>query len=338
MKSLVCEKPFEIAYKEVSIPTIGIDQALIKVKAVGICGTDIHAYAGRQPFFSYPRVLGHEICGVVETVNSASKLKTGQQVVVVPCVACGKCSACMEGKTNCCEDVSLYGVHQDGGFQEFLAVNETNLIPVPASISPSASSLIECFAIGAHANARAQTAKQQNVLVVGAGPIGIGAAAIAKARGANVVVADIAESRREHISAQLDIPAIDPTSENYIESLRSHFNGELACTVLDASGNKQSMTNSVNLIRHGGKIVFIGLYIGDLQLDDPTFHKKETTLIASRNATSDDFDMVIKYFEDGALSESMMLNQTFDFATVGLDYEQSVVNNKTLIKGVIQFS
>ncbi|GAB3480589.1 zinc-binding alcohol dehydrogenase family protein [Marinomonas epiphytica] len=338
MKSLICNKPYEIQYIETPKPSIEADEVLLKIKAVGICGTDIHAYTGNQPFFSYPRILGHEICGQVEEVGSACPSSlAGEFVVVIPALACGECAACKEGKTNCCDTISLYGVHQDGGFQDYLAVKASNVIPVPASIDPAAASLVECFAIGAHANRRAQSKALENILVVGAGPIGLGTAAVALSNQANVVLADVSAERRAHAESALGIRTLNPLDEDYIEQLSQAFNGNLACTVMDATGNKASMSNSVNLIRHGGKIVFIGLYIGDLQLDDPTFHKKETTLIASRNATKEDFNTVINLFENQSISEKIMVNQEFQFDQIGLDYESNVVLNKDLVKGVIRF-
>jgi len=338
MKSLICEKPFAIHYIETPKPTIKTDEVLLKIKAVGICGTDIHAYTGNQPFFSYPRILGHEICGLVEEVgDSCSNDLIGQYVVVIPAIACGECAACLEGKTNCCDTISLYGVHQDGGFQDYLAVKSSNIIPVPASVDPAAASPVGCVAIGAHANRRADSKAKENILVVGAGPIGLGTAAIALANKANVILADVSDERRAHAESVLGIKTLNPMEATYVDDLHRAFDGNFACTVMDATGNKASMTNSVNLIRHGGKIVFIGLYIGDLQLDDPTFHKKETTLIASRNATFEDFTRVIELFESKDISEKIMVNQEFHFDTIGLDYEHNVVKNSSLVKGVIRF-
>ncbi|EGU57656.1 hypothetical protein VINI7043_07580 [Vibrio nigripulchritudo ATCC 27043] len=338
MKTLICNAPHDMEYIERDKPTYQPNEALIKLKAAGICGTDIHAYTGNQPFFSYPRVLGHELCGVVEECGeSCSDIRIGDRVSVIPCVACGDCVACAEGKTNCCENVSLYGVHQDGGFCEYLAVLESNLVKVNSNLSDSTVALTECFAIGAHAVRRGQVADGENVLVIGAGPIGIGAAAIAKARGANVVVADVNPSRQAHVESTLNVKAVNPLSDSFEADLRAQFSGELADTLMDATGNKASMTNAVNFIRHGGKMVFIGLYIGDLQIDDPTFHKKETTLISSRNATREDFETVLAFFESGALSEDMMVNQEFDFHTFGEDYASVVASNQTLIKGVVKY-
>ena len=168
MKTLICQQPGVMEYVEKDIPTPADNEVLLKIKAVGICGTDIHAFAGRQPFFSYPRVLGHEICAEAVSRGSQCQIaQSGQRYSVIPCIPCGKCAACREEKTNCCERVSLYGVHQDGGFSEYLAVREDNLVPLPDEVSDSAGALVECFAIGAHAVRRAEIKAEQNVLVLG---------------------------------------------------------------------------------------------------------------------------------------------------------------------------
>ncbi len=338
MKTLICNEPNSIEYIEREMPIIQSNEVLLKINAVGICGTDIHAYAGRQPFFSYPRVLGHEICGTVEALGAdCTQAEKGKRYSVVPCIPCGECSACKEGKPNCCENVSLYGVHQDGGFTEYLAVLEDNLIELPDSVSNSEGSLVECFAISAHAVRRAQIKSQDNVLIVGAGPIGLAAAAIAKADGATVVVADVAESRRKQVETNLGVKVLDPLVDDYPKQLKAIFDNDLPNVLMDATGNKSSMSRSVELICHGGRIVFIGLYIGDLVLDDPTFHKKEATLLSSRNATKEDFEKVIALMSAGKISESIMKNKDYDFHTFGEHYKEDVVENSELVKGVINF-
>lgn len=256
----------------------------------------------------------------------------------MPVVYCGECAACKAGKTNCCESASLYGVHQDGGFCEFLAVKAINTIKVPSHFTDCATAYVEPFTISAHAVRRGEVGKGDTVLVVGAGPIGIGVAAVAKAKGAEVIVADVQESRLEHVRKSLGLKTINPTVGVYAEELAKLCGGQLPAIVFDVTGNKRAMTDAVNLISAGGKIVFVGLYIGDLQIDDPSFHKKETTLLSSRNSSREDYEYVISLLESGDLHEKLLNNRTYDFYSIGNSYEEDVVNNKELIKGVITFN
>lgn len=338
MKTLICNKPFNMSYEERPKPTPAADEALLKIRTIGICGTDIHAYTGKQPFFNYPRVLGHEICGVVEELGaSCADVEAGDRVVVMPVTYCGECVACKAGKTNCCESASLYGVHQDGGFSEYLAVKEQNLLKVPEGLSDVAAAYIEPFTISAHAVRRGNVGEGDAVLVVGAGPIGIGVAAVAKAKGARVVVADVRQSRLDHIKDCLGVAVVDASQEDYEGNLKTAFGGELPGVVFDVTGSKPAMSNAVNIMAAGGTLVFVGLYIGDLQIDDPTFHRKETTLLSSRNSTIEDFHYVISLLESGALHERFLHNRTYDFDSIGHSYEQDVVGDDELIKGIIQF-
>ncbi|TCP96549.1 2-desacetyl-2-hydroxyethyl bacteriochlorophyllide A dehydrogenase [Cricetibacter osteomyelitidis] len=332
MKTLVCNQPYSFSYQDVPAPTAQANEVVIKVAAIGICGTDIHAYAGNQPFFSYPRVLGHEVSGQITSVGSqVTQYKVGQRVALVPYLSCGKCDACIGGKTNCCEKISVIGVHQDGGFAEYLAIPESNVLSVADNVDDISAALIEPFAISAHAVRRAQINAGDDVLVVGAGPIGLGAAAIAFADGANVVVADTSPERCEHVKKHVNVKTIDPLNEKIEEA----FNGRLPLIVIDATGNQKAMSNAVNLIRHGGRIVFVGLFKGNLEINDPDFHKKETTMMGSRNATYEDFAKVQRLMAENQLSSSMMLTHTFKFDDLAEIYEEQIVKNKALFKSVI---
>ncbi|MEH8044420.1 zinc-binding alcohol dehydrogenase family protein [Gallibacterium anatis] len=334
MKALVCNKPFEFSYKQLSTPTIKEDQVLLKVAAVGICGTDIHAFGGNQPFFSYPRILGHEASGIIADIGSkVSQWKVGQRVALIPYVSCGECDACRSGRTNCCEKISVIGVHEDGAFSEYLAAPARNILAIDDQVDDITAALIEPFAISAHAVRRAEIKAGDDVLIVGAGPIGLGAAAIAAADGANVAIADTSAERREHIKTQLKLPAFNPIDEK----VENFFNGKLPLIVIDATGNQKAMNNDVNLIRHGGRIVFVGLFKGDFSIHDPDFHKKETTLLGSRNATPKDFEKVQSLMAQGKLSAAMMLTHTFKFDQLAEVFEEQVVNNKDLIKSVVTY-
>ena len=337
MKTLVVAEPRQMVWQQRAKPTPAAHEVLIKPIAAGICGTDIHAWAGNQPFFSYPRVLGHELCGeVVELGSQASGFRLGQRVALIPYVACQQCDACLSGKTNCCEKISVIGVHQDGGFCEYLSVPTSNLLAVD-EVDPEAAALIEPFAISAHAVRRAAVTADEQVLVVGAGPIGLGVAAIAAAAGANVVVADTSEQRRAHVAQKLGLATVNPLDADFETQLRAEFGGRLAAKVIDATGSPAAMNGAVKLIRHGGTIVFVGLHKGDLVIPDIEFHKKETTLLGSRNATLEDFAKVGELMANGQLRADMMLNRHYDFSTLADRFEADVINNRELIKGVIHF-
>ena len=254
MNVLICQQPKELVWKQREIPIPGDNEALIKIKSVGICGTDIHAWGGNQPFFSYPRVLGHEICGeIVGLGKNIADLKNGQQVAVIPYVACQQCPACKSGRTNCCEKISVIGVHQDGGFSEYLSVPVANILPADG-IDPQAAALIEPFAISAHAVRRAAIAPGEQVLVVGAGPIGLGAAAIAKADGAQVVVADTSPARREHVATRLELPVLDPSAEDFDAQLRAQFGGSLETTMMGSRNATPEDFAKVGRLMAEGKI------------------------------------------------------------------------------------
>ncbi|WP_343465085.1 zinc-binding alcohol dehydrogenase family protein [Pantoea sp.] len=338
MKTLVVNEPRSLIWQARPLPTPTAQDVLIKVIAAGICGTDIHAWAGNQPFFSYPRVLGHELCGEVVACGSATcGFTPGQRVALIPYVACGECDACQSGKTNCCEHISVIGVHQDGGFCEYLSVPATNLLAVD-DVAPEAAALIEPFAISAHAVRRAAIAAGDAVLVIGAGPIGLGVAAIAAAAGAQVTVADTSAPRRAHVAKQLGLKAHDPLEADFEQQLRAGFGGKLAAKVIDATGNPASMNGAITWLRHGGTLVFVGLHKGDLVIPDIAFHKRETTLLGSRNATREDFTNVCELMANGTLRADMMLNQRYDFASLAARFEPDVINNRALIKGVIHFT
>lgn len=337
MKTLVVAEPRQMVWQQRAKPTPAAHEVLIKPIAAGICGTDIHAWAGNQPFFSYPRVLGHELCGeVVELGSQTSGFRLGQRVALIPYVACQQCDACLSGKTNCCEKISVIGVHQDGGFCEYLSVPTSNLLAVD-EVDPEAAALIEPFAISAHAVRRAAVTADEQVLVVGAGPIGLGVAAIAAAAGANVVVADTSEQRRAHVAQKLGLATVNPLDADFETQLRAEFGGRLPAKVIDATGSPAAMNGAVKLIRHGGIIVFVGLHKGDLVIPDIEFHKKETTLLGSRNATLEDFAKVGELMANGQLRADMMLNRHYDFSTLAEHFEADVINNRELIKGVIHF-
>lgn len=333
MKSIICEEPGKMVIKNEQLnEDIPDDHVLIKIKYIGICGTDIHAYGGNQPFFEYPRILGHELSGEVEKIGELVKdFQHGDKVTIIPYVSCGYCLSCVNDKTNCCENIEVIGVHRDGGMTGYLAVPQQNVIKIN-DLPLKMGAMIEPLSIGAHGVRRANIQQEETVLVVGAGPIGLGVARFSKLQGAKVIVVDLSEERLEFCQEWSECDEVIKSNKNIIEDIKTINDDELPTVVFDATGNKNSMEQAFNYVNHGGRIVYVGLVKDNIQFVDPDFHAKEITLMASRNATLADFDFVINQIRDGKIQESYFTKElgfenTLDF------FEQGVFKtNKTVIE------
>jgi 2-desacetyl-2-hydroxyethyl bacteriochlorophyllide A dehydrogenase len=303
MNAIILNEPGKLALHTASEPSApGAGEALIRVHRIGFCGTDYHAFHGRQPFFNYPRILGHElgveVLGVGEGVTNVA---TGDKCSIEPYLNCGSCLACRKGRTNCCSNMKVLGVHVDGGMRERLVVPAAKLHG-SKTLSYDALALVETLAIGAHAIDRAAVEKGETVVVIGAGPIGLAAIQFAMLRGARVIVIDRAVPRLEACSRLYpDVIALDP-EKPFVEQLTSLTNGDLADTVVDATGNLASMGGSLEYVGHTGRLVYVGLAQGEVTFNDPLFHRREMTLLASRNALSKDFPEIIAAMEEGRIN------------------------------------
>jgi 2-desacetyl-2-hydroxyethyl bacteriochlorophyllide A dehydrogenase len=294
MKYIVCNKPRDLEIKDKDIPIRKEGEALLKVNKVGICGTDLHAYEGNQAFFTYPRILGHELATtVLEIDENPQGIVVNDKVVVMPYVSCGKCIACGNGKTNCCSNISVLGVHGDGGMQEQITV-PTNLLLKTKNLSYDQMTIVEPLAIGAHAISRALVKKGEFVAVIGCGPIGIGAMKIAQIAGAKVIALDVNKERLKYVNEQIGVKFIVDAGSNPVEKITEITGGDMTNVVIDASGNKHAIEAGIDYMAHGGRYVLVGLSNGELTFSHPEIHSKETTLMCSRNATIEDFKHVIK--------------------------------------------
>ncbi|TYA74676.1 zinc-binding alcohol dehydrogenase family protein [Seonamhaeicola marinus] len=297
MKYIVCEKPGEFQLKEKEAPVRKEGEALLKIKKVGICGTDLHAYAGNQAFFTYPRILGHELASeVLEIDENERGIKAGDKVVVMPYVSCGKCIACRNGKTNCCENITVLGVHGDGGMQEQITVPADILLPAN-NLSDDEMAIVEPLAIGAHSIRRADIQPGETVAVVGCGPIGIGIMKLAQIAGAKVIAIDMNEQRLEYAKEKIGVDYIVKAGEEAVKAVEEITNGDLCTAVFDASGNKYALESCPDYMAHGGRFVLVGLSKGELTYTHPKIHAKEMTLMCSRNATTEDFEHVINVLD-----------------------------------------
>lgn len=304
MKTIILETPGEFRLTETAEPgQPGPGEALVRVKRVGICGTDLHAFRGRQPFFTYPRILGHELGVEVVALGEPlgrSTLQVGDICAVEPYLNCGVCSACRRGKTNCCQSLKVLGVHIDGGMREYITVPQHKLHKAQGATIEHLA-VVEMLCIGAHAVQRAQIIPGENALVIGAGPIGLATMQFAKLAGADITCLELNPNRIDFCRQNLGIKKFINTTEGVTTALQHLLGGEMPTLVFDATGNAQSMMGAFQYVAHGGKLIYVGLVQGELTFNDPYFHSHELTLLATRNATSADFAYVVDCLNTGKI-------------------------------------
>ena len=314
MNAIVCKQPGELKYIKKDIPILQKGHSLLKIKRVGICGTDFHAYEGTQPYFEYPRILGHEIAAEIIETNSGNGFHPGDKVTIVPYFNCGKCIACKNGKPNCCSSLQVFGVHIDGAMCEFISVPDFSIVP-GNGLNFDELALIEPLAIGAHGIRRSEIVKGQFVLIIGAGPIGLGAMEFAKIAGGQVIGMDINNSRLQFCKEQLNIPfTINALSADVLEQVKTITSGEMPSIVIDCTGNLNAINNAFQFISHGGKFVLIGLQKGNLNINHREFHKREATLMSSRNATMQDFEHVIANIKNKKIDPFKFITHRVQFS------------------------
>jgi 2-desacetyl-2-hydroxyethyl bacteriochlorophyllide A dehydrogenase len=255
-------------------------------------------------------------------------------VAIVPYLECGECVACRMGKTNCCCRLNVLGVHTDGGMQELISVPVDHLVRADG-LDLDETVMVECMAIGAHAVGRAEIKPGEFVLVIGAGPIGLGTMQFAAAEGARVIAMDISDRRLAFCQQELGVEFTINAAGEPLVGLEDITGGEFPTVVMDATGNAESMRNALNFLSHGGRLVYVGLFIGDFVLNDPEFHKRETTLLSSRNATREDFQHVIELMKTGAVKTKPLITHRSDFTNLMADFPNWIGPEKSVIKAVV---
>lgn len=336
MKAIRLNKPGEWEQLDLSEPGVpAAGHALLKIHQIGICGTDLHAFRGSQPFFSYPRILGHELAAEVLAVgDKVTCVKPGDRCTVEPYYNDRIGQAVRLGKPNCGEHLKVLGVHVDGGMCEFLHY-PAHLLHPSDQLSNEQLALIEPLAIGCHAVNRAMINSADLVLVIGAGPIGLGAMQFAKLNGARVIAMDLDEQKlgmAREIAGIEDTIVADAAAE---DRLRALLDGDLPTVVLDATGSPTSMMKTFDYAAYGGTIVFIGLFVGDVVFNDPNFHKKELTLMASRAALGSDFTRIIDLVSQGIIDPASYITHRIAFDRITTDFKLLLQPDSSLVKAVI---
>jgi 2-desacetyl-2-hydroxyethyl bacteriochlorophyllide A dehydrogenase len=339
VKSIVLEEPGVLRLEEMQPPdSPGMGEVQVRVRQVGICGTDLHAFQGNQPFFEYPRILGHELAAEVVQIGPMQQpntLRVGDRCCIQPYLNCGKCGACRRGFENCCEHMRVIGVHQNGGMQELINVPVDKVYK--STLDDDALALVEMLSIGARAVRRACIIPGEHVMVVGVGPIGLGVSLLAQQAGAQVVVVDLSDQRLNFAQRHLGIEHAIQGKQNVLERLNAIVPGDLPTVVFDATGSLQSMKQSFNYVAHGGRLVFVGFANGDVTFSDPEFHRREITLLASRNATTQDFNQVMTLLDGGAVNISPWITHRVSPEQMVQDFHQWVEPGTSVVKAIMRF-
>jgi 2-desacetyl-2-hydroxyethyl bacteriochlorophyllide A dehydrogenase len=336
MKALVCIKPGEFEYREIDAPLAAPGQAIIKIRRIGICGTDLHAFEGTQPYFEYPRILGHELSGDLVDFDKAPGFVPGEAVTIIPYFNCGVCIACRNGKPNCCVTMKVCGVHVDGGMVEYLSVPSSSLVH-GAGLSYDELALVEPLAIGAHAVRRAAVTEGEFVLVIGAGPIGLGTMESARIAGGEVIAMDINESRLTFCRDRLHLlHTVNAGSEDVMAQLRHITRGEMPTVVIDATGSRGAINNAFQYLAHGARYVLVGLQKGEIQFSHPEFHKREATLMSSRNATREDFARVMDSMRRGLIAPTTYITHRVAFGQVKEEFGKWLDPANGVIKAMVE--
>jgi len=341
MKTLTLQEPGRLSLSETPEPgTPDPGEALLRVRRVGICGTDLHAYRGRQPFFTYPRILGHELGVEVIAVGENEKgIAPGDPCAVEPYLNCGTCIACRRGKTNCCATLRVLGVHNDGGMRDLITVPVEKLHPSKV-LTLEQLALVETLGIGAHAVTRAAIESGETALVIGTGPIGLSVIPFLKAACAGrVIVRDLNPDRLRFCQQAFGVAdtLAEPDADATLATLRERTSGDLPTVVFDATGNPQSMQEAFRYVAPGGRLIFVGLFQGDVTFHDPDFHRKEMTLLATRNSTHADFKRILGLMESGAIDTTPWITHRIPAADLPATFPDLLRPETGVLKAVVEF-
>ena len=304
---------------------------LVRVLAVGICGTDLHAFEGSQPFFTYPRILGHELAvEVVKTGSAVDNFKPGDVCAVNPYVACGECAACACGRSNCCVNMRVFGVHSDGGMRDRMLLPGSHLYKC-AKLPPEQIPLVETLAVGLHAVGRAAAQPGDRTVVIGAGPIGLSVCEFLRLEGVNIAVVEKMPDRLAFAARHLGLKRYFPSHEQARQEEPSRL-------VFDCTGDRGSMEQSLQLVQHGGKLIFVGLINDHISLFDPDLHRREVTLLASRNSIPAEQRRVLETMEGGQINVKAWPTEFANPATMAQRFPAWLHREAGVVKAVVDWS
>src|SRR4051794_27348135 len=337
MKAIVLEKPGQFARVEIEEPGApGPAEALVRVHRVGICGSDISGYLGKMPFYSYPRIPGHELGVEVLAVGAGvTHVQPGDRCAVEPYMNCGDCHACRKGASNCCARLKVLGVMTDGGLRDRFVLRADKLHP-SRTLTFDQLALVETLGIGCHAVDRSALTRGENCLVIGAGPIGLSSIVFARLTGARVIAMDVNRQRLDFCRAGMGVDETVLLTERVDDDLRRVTDGNLPDVAIDATGNNVSMSNAFGYVAPTGRLVYVGITTQEVAFKHPVFHRPEGTLLCSRNALPRDFRRIIELIETGRISTDPWITHRSPFDRLAEDFPAYTRAETGCIKAVVE--
>jgi threonine dehydrogenase-like Zn-dependent dehydrogenase len=299
VKALMIDAPGSAAVVERPEPLVGRGDVLVRVARAGLCGTDLSTFLGKNPLVTYPRVIGHEIAGVIASAGDVPHLREGTAVAISPYKNCGRCIACLRRRPNACRNNETLGVQREGALAELVAVPAERLY-TSAALDLDHLALVEPFSIGMHAVRRGRVSGDDAVLVIGCGGVGAGAVAAAASRGARVFAVDLDEGKLQLANAFGAVDACNSADPSVTRWLADHTKGEGPDVVIEAVGNAATYRFALEVVASCGRVVCLGWVKGDVALEARHIVAKEMEILGSRNAT-DEFADVIALFESRAI-------------------------------------
>lgn len=326
-----------IKLMEEPVPSINAEnEVLVEIKAVGICGTDLHIFKGERGDVEYPRVMGHELSGLVKQIGEGvTRVKVGDRVVLDPVFSCGECATCHAGHENVCNDVKCYGVQMDGGFQDYVVVEEQHLYPFDSKITYEQAALAEPFSIAANILSKTMVSSEDSVMIIGSGTIGICVAQAAKGLGAKVLVTDVVNEKlvkAREAGADVTVNSSQVSLKEAVE----HFSPGGVSVVIDAVGIASLTEQAVDLAAPCGRIAVIGFDSKPAAIAPVKITKKELTIVGSR-MNCHQFPKVMQWLEEGKIQADMMISRTYPLEKIQKAFEDTIASGVEVVKTVITF-
>ena len=333
MKAWFLLGPEQLESRDIPDPELKSDEALVRVRAVGICGSDAEAFAGTHPLPNYPRLPGHEFAGEVVAVGAEWRgLPVGTRVAVDPALSCGRCYACGQGQHNCCVEVSIAGVHRPGAMAEHVVCRAAQLAPIPEIMTFETAAMVETLSIGAQATLRAQIVEGDRVVILGAGPIGLCCLMMAKLKSAEVLISEPLDWRRV-LAAELGADAcVDPAS--LADAAREFTGGYGAHVVIDATGEVEATESAFSLVGSAGRVVILTLSAEPIRVRPWQLVRQELTVLGSR-LTRADFGELVNLVASGKAPIDKLVTHRYPMAAVAQAYRDVGARVEGLVKAVV---